>query len=92
MPDTVSTAELQDLHVQSLPARTVMTMMAIPTTTDVGGLSGGLHDFTGRQSISLDSSSTDSSSTDSSSTDSSSTGGSSTGGSDGQAGKSGKSG
>ena len=82
MPDTVSTAELQDLHVQSLPARTVMTMMAIPTTTDVGGLSGGLHDFTGRQSISLDSSSTDSSST----------GGSSTGGSDGQAGKSGKSG
>ena len=74
MPDTVSTAELQDLHVQSLPARTVMTMMAIPTTTDVGGLSGGLHDFTGRQSISLDSSSTDSSSTD---------------GSDGQAGKSG---
>ncbi|MGH3566442.1 MAG: hypothetical protein ACRDRH_10500 [Pseudonocardia sp.] len=80
MPDTLSTAQLQDLHVQSLPARTVMTAMGTPT--GMGGLSDALDDFTGRQSIPLASSSADGSATDGSSTD----------GADGQAGQSGQAG
>lgn len=87
MPDTLSTVELQDLHVQSLPARTVMTAMGVPTASGVGGLSDVLDDFTGRQSIPLAGSSADGSSADGSSAD-----GSSVAGADGQVGESGKSG
>ncbi|MGH3612294.1 MAG: hypothetical protein ACRDRK_06780 [Pseudonocardia sp.] len=95
MSDTLSTAELQDLHVQPLPARTVMTAMGAPT--GMGGLSDALDDFTGRQSIPLSSSSADGSSADGSSAngssaDGSSADGSSAGGADGQVGGSGTSG
>ena len=60
--DTRSTAGLQDLHVQSLPARTVMTAMGAPT--GMGGLNDVFDDFTDQQSIPLASSSADGSSAD----------------------------